>query len=254
MLYIKNDGPTITETNYWHGEYSQRGFLFFSVNEGAVRMLIPDTASLDLLPAIRKAEYVIISRCGDKYEVLFEDHTDTPYIIHTESKSWDRLIAYTDHNREDITFTAYTNGLTLLRRMPGKFRMVTSIPYMKPWSIALQKQPSTPSTPPHAKSAASAIESVLGTMNDWNKHYHSTLASELAQWYCYPRDGGHSIMCILKKDFSNTKTKERLIRHMVPVPVKSVLKRYEVRNSVVIVDLPYSQLVGVIIPAEDYEW
>lgn len=80
------------------------------------------------------------------------------------------------------------------------------------------------------------------------KEYHTPLAPELARWYCYTADGGHSIVILcasmLAAAFApgaDTPT------YLVPAPVKSVLRAgYTITNDYVVVDLPYDGEVGLI--------
>ena len=86
---------------------------------------------------------------------------------------------------------------------------------------------------------------------DKTKSYPRQLPPELAAWYCYPEDAGHSIVCVLKQHYQpDTDLTDRLI----PVPVKSVQRGYEVKGSYIIVDLPYDSNLGLITPPEDDEY
>lgn len=136
-LHVVNDGQLIVSTNYWTSDYALNGVLFFSVNEGCVRLLLPNTVSQvlgdDVLTA---ATYVIISRGmlfgKEGYEVLFEDGSDSPFAIHTLVNQWDRVIPVVESGRTDIKFAVYSQGL-LVRTMAARFRVVRRLPYLKPW-------------------------------------------------------------------------------------------------------------------------
>lgn len=82
------------------------------------------------------------------------------------------------------------------------------------------------------------------------KTYHTQLPEELKSWYAYCFDGGHSIVCCLKSDFLPF---EDLTDYLLPVPVKAVLKGYEIHDKYVVVDLPYDSAIGLIVPASDTE-
>ncbi len=84
-----------------------------------------------------------------------------------------------------------------------------------------------------------------------NKKYHSRLPQELENWHCYTSDGGHNILCCLKKDYQpNT----NLADYLVPIPVKLVLKNYEIKGNYVVVDAPYTEQLGLIFDPEDEEF
>lgn len=84
-----------------------------------------------------------------------------------------------------------------------------------------------------------------------NRTYHSPLPKNVAPWYSYCSDGGHCIVCCLKEDY---KEGIDLTNYLVPVPVKTVLKNYQVKGQYVVVDLPYSPELGVLTPAKDTEF
>lgn len=81
--------------------------------------------------------------------------------------------------------------------------------------------------------------------------YHSDLPNELSPWYLYPYDSGHSILCVLKADWDLHTDKTQL---QVPVPVKTVLRGYEIRDGFVVVDVPYDETLGLRAPPEDDEF
>lgn len=95
----------------------------------------------------------------------------------------------------------------------------------------------------------------LGAMNNRAQKYHSPLSPTLAGWYCYPLDGGHSILCLLAKDLSAAfETNQKVSDYLLPVPVKSVLRGFTIVNDFVVVDLPYSSDYGLKINDEDEEF
>lgn len=99
------------------------------------------------------------------------------------------------------------------------------------------------------------MQSVVSKIcNGWyvpNKTYYKPLPLELQEWYGYCSDGGHSIVCCLKQDY---KPEGDLTGCLLPAPVKSVLKSYEVLRGYVVVDLPYSSTLGLLTPEEDDEY
>ena len=138
-LMISNNGKLIESTNYWTSDYARNGKCYFSVNAGCVRLLLPGPSFFpsddDVLAA---TEYVIISRGAflgrDGYEVLFEDNSATPYVIHTLANQWDRAIPVAESGRTDVGFDVYTNG-HLVQEITARFRSVNRLPYLKPWDV-----------------------------------------------------------------------------------------------------------------------
>jgi hypothetical protein len=136
-IMISNDGRLIESTNYWSSIYAKNGKVYFSVNAGCIRLLLPDTTPAfigdDVLDS---TQYVIVSRGTihgvDGYEVLFEDGSDNPFVIHTLANQWDRLLPAAESGRTGIGFDVYKNGQRI-REMTAKFRAVSSLPYLKPW-------------------------------------------------------------------------------------------------------------------------
>ena len=82
------------------------------------------------------------------------------------------------------------------------------------------------------------------------RKYHSPLPKELEQFYCYTKDGGHSILVVLP---SNPGPMEK---YGVPAPVKAVLRKGHTLTDegYVCCDLPYSQEWGLICDPDDSEF
>lgn len=81
------------------------------------------------------------------------------------------------------------------------------------------------------------------------KSYHSELPPELAEWYCYTADGGHSILVLIEGAFE-TPDWERLC----PAPVKSVLGNYRVVGDFVAAKLNYDPKRGLSVDPSDEEF
>ena len=94
------------------------------------------------------------------------------------------------------------------------------------------------------------------------KKYHRELPPELQAWYVYPFDAGHSILvlleCHLKETgfayLDGTMGKKWAEKHLVPVPVRTILRKYRLLGGYVVVDLPYSSLIGVECHEGDEEF
>lgn len=111
-MIIKNDGKRIVETNYPQTEWYKNGIIAASVNAGCVRLLMPDA----FLPAVawdmQTAKEIIITKGSYQgqpgYEVLFDDHTDNPYVLQLDARQFVSLgISDSENGREDLTVGIY---------------------------------------------------------------------------------------------------------------------------------------------------
>jgi hypothetical protein len=84
-----------------------------------------------------------------------------------------------------------------------------------------------------------------------HKSYYTDLPTEVLPWYVYLSDCGHNIVCILAKDYQE---ETELTQFLIPIPVKTVLRDYQIKNGYVVVDLPYSSEEGLLISEEDDEF
>jgi hypothetical protein len=84
-----------------------------------------------------------------------------------------------------------------------------------------------------------------------NKSYYTDLPMEVRPWYVYLSDCGHNIVCILARDYQE---ETELTKFLLPVPVKTVLRDYQIKNGYVVVDLPYNSEEGLLIAEEDDEF
>lgn len=89
MFFIENEGQAVARTDYWQSVQAQARYVYLSWNAGAARLLVPDAAK-HLLREMRGAEYVIISKGTlhgrDALELIFEDGSDAPFVIHMLSE------------------------------------------------------------------------------------------------------------------------------------------------------------------------
>jgi hypothetical protein len=239
-LLVENDGSLIVSTDYWTSTFAERGLVFFSVNAGCVRVLLPKTFGLaDVLSTT-----VIISRGKyrgqDAYEVLFDDGSEEPFVILTGVEQWDRLLPASDSGRSDIGFHIYKQGRRIEETV-ACFRVVDRLPYMKPWKPSAASQPT---------SSRSNIVSVAGLdgMTIPGRRYHTTLSKELEAHYAYVKDAGHCIVCVVTSQ-AEAKPDKPPTRFLVPVSVKMVLRLgWAVKNGLVWCDAPYDPMLGVYDP------
>lgn len=134
MLKIVNDGQDIKSTNYWDSDLAKNDLCYLTWNAGAGRLLLPEML-VSSLKDMASAEYVIVSRGpwplknnADSLELLFEDHSKSPYCIHITAEQTDRI----PEPGEDFVIAIWTSA-GKQSTLPGKFRRVTEIPCLLPW-------------------------------------------------------------------------------------------------------------------------
>lgn len=137
MLTFGNKGQALIQTNYWDSDHAKAGCCFLSWNAGAARLLLPD-ALKPALRGMRQARYVIISRGlwaeqggREALELLFEDKSDSPFCLHIVAEQTDRLLPEVDQGG-GFPVTVWTRGGEKLR-LPGKYRIVPTIPCLEEW-------------------------------------------------------------------------------------------------------------------------
>ena len=141
IVSITNDGPKIIETNYWESEHAKYGFLYMSINAGCYRLLIPKFRE-DYLKEIATAKDVVISRGpapnlqpprSDYFEIMFDDHTDTPFIINVGVEQWDRVPTDADQGWKGKMHIYFDRSKEPVMEFYNLFfRRVKKIPCMKP--------------------------------------------------------------------------------------------------------------------------
>lgn len=83
MIYVGNDGPEISQTNYWQSEHAERGLLHLSPNAGVLRLLVPPNQEA-LLPEMRTGRRATIEnsiQVPGNMDVVFEDNTSSPFCV-----------------------------------------------------------------------------------------------------------------------------------------------------------------------------
>jgi hypothetical protein len=84
------------------------------------------------------------------------------------------------------------------------------------------------------------------------RKYPTPLPDELQPFYCYTRDGGHSILVVLENEYRQGASP---IRFIIPAPVKMVLKAgYRLQDDRVWAVLPYDRESGLQVGAEEAEY
>ena len=135
VITIGNDGGDIKETNYFQTPQSLEGIIFFSVNGGCIRALVPESMA-EVIPEMKTGKEVIISRgpmpsqgIDDAFEIMFDDHSDTPFSISVSVGQWDMLPEADDR----WSFTAWGPGGKVFECDRCMVRHVDKLPWLKPW-------------------------------------------------------------------------------------------------------------------------
>jgi hypothetical protein len=148
LITISNDGAFITQTDFFE-KYGDSGKFVFSVNARAFRILLPESMESQVWE-MQTADSVIVTRGRwqtnnvaplpirhgeDAMEFLFEDHSKTPYILHTAMGAClDALPNRHDEGRTDLRCLVYV-GKTFPKPvidLPAAYRKTARVPYMKP--------------------------------------------------------------------------------------------------------------------------
>ena len=82
--------------------------------------------------------------------------------------------------------------------------------------------------------------------------YPHPLPDNLIPFYCYTRDGGHSLLVVLENEYQAGKDPERFI---IPAPVKTVLRAgYQCKDGLLWTTLPYEPESGLVVEEGDLEF
>lgn len=140
-FFIANDGAQIADTNYfdrWNAQEDDA--IFFSVNAGAIRVLLPARKAAVYVPEMRKASECILSLGSyvdrrEGAEVLWEDGSDAPFAIHTAIEAFDLVPGPPPPDKEWVlsVWTKENGTLRNVLTLPCFWRRVPRIPWMKPW-------------------------------------------------------------------------------------------------------------------------
>ena len=137
FIMVENNEQEIISTNYWESEYAQNGYFYLSINAGAFRLLVPENQE-QLINEFKTGEYCIISKGPSPsplhpfaIELLFEDHTSTPFHLILCAGQVERNPSDRDAGKK-YTLSVWKNGCNKVLEMDAYFRLVNRIPYLKP--------------------------------------------------------------------------------------------------------------------------
>jgi len=136
-MFFENSKAELIKTNFWNTDMAKKGFYYLTINGGAFRLLIPQEVEHDI-KEIKTGKYCIVS-IGSSHnsnhpfmiELLFEDHTKTPFQLTLSAGQMDRMPARED-NGGKFKLSVWTKGCNKVLEMDAYFRFVDSIPCRKP--------------------------------------------------------------------------------------------------------------------------
>ena len=138
---VVNDGQKIIETNYWESEHAKYGFCYISINAGCYRLLVPKFRE-DWLKEIETAKEVVISRGpspnssppkADAFEIMFEDHTDSPFSVIMSPEQWDRMPSDGDFGWKGKMHIYFDGSKEpVMEFYDLYYRRVKNLPWLKP--------------------------------------------------------------------------------------------------------------------------
>ncbi|WHF85236.1 hypothetical protein QDX08_24305 (plasmid) [Escherichia coli] len=138
MFFIENEGQAVAGTDYWQSVQAQAGYVYLSWNCRRSQALLCPGCGKTFTQEMRGAGYTSSSVRGalhgrDALELVFEDGSDAPFVIHMLSEQCDRLLP---ENNQGVGFvvTVWTRGGNQLR-YPGKVPCwPENLPDVSPWS------------------------------------------------------------------------------------------------------------------------
>lgn len=138
-IITKNDGPELVFTNFWDAEIGAQNYAF-SVNAGCLRLLVPNCHTPSL-PDMMECEYVVASILKKirlkafAIELLFEDHSQTPFSIHMCPEACLSLFPLAENSKVPRKMTIWTEGLNKVAELPIFSRDVPRLPWLKPLDL-----------------------------------------------------------------------------------------------------------------------
>lgn len=105
MYTFENDGAILQRTNYFDSPAAEEGEFYLTWNAGCARLLIPDNQK-HLLAEMRHTKLVSISLITGGLEILFDDETDSPFVIQIAKEQMDLEVSKEDVGKQ-FQFSIY---------------------------------------------------------------------------------------------------------------------------------------------------
>ena len=143
-LLIDFDGKNVSENNFYETSANRLGLFYCATTCGALHLFIPQKVSdgepgEHVLNEMISAEYVIASICEEEssrhyIELLFEDNTQTPYVLFLAKGQVCPGISREDDNSTDLECQIHVAPVgEVAATFPLRVRFVDHLPYTKPW-------------------------------------------------------------------------------------------------------------------------
>jgi hypothetical protein len=142
VIWLKNAGARITDTNYWGSELEQRGLVFVSVNAGHIRLLIPRSTSKEVKGMKRGCRFCVLSRgpwiaagltLPEAVEILFEDGSNSPYALHLSPELFDVLPSAPESGKRwRLSIWTYQGRPRKIFQTTCYWRRAPMLPWLKP--------------------------------------------------------------------------------------------------------------------------
>lgn len=90
---FENTGSILLRTNYFDSREAEEGKFYLTWHAGAARLLVPDNQK-QILSEMQSCKFVSISLLpdGDWLEIVFDDHSDDPFVIQITQEQTDVVI------------------------------------------------------------------------------------------------------------------------------------------------------------------
>jgi hypothetical protein len=95
MITFLNDGIVLQSTNYFDTPMAKAGEFYLSWNAGCARFLVPDIQK-HLLPEMKTAKQILLAPIPGGLEIVFDDGSDLPFLIHIAQEQTDRILTKKD--------------------------------------------------------------------------------------------------------------------------------------------------------------
>ncbi len=108
-IAIDNNGLEITHTNFWESGMAENGYVFVSIHDGAIRMLVPPSAESEYLPEMKTGKSMLIEpseQHDDSLDFVFDDGSDTPFWVVVDTRQIDGDL----REGKNIPFYVYTQA------------------------------------------------------------------------------------------------------------------------------------------------
>jgi|GEM_PF-3252609 len=108
-ISIDNDGREVSQTSFWESALAKNGYVFVSIHDDAIRMLVPPSAEKEYLPEMKTGKNMLIEPSQQHegtLDFVFDDGTDTPFWIVVDMNQIDAEL----HAGKNIPFYVYTRA------------------------------------------------------------------------------------------------------------------------------------------------